>query len=173
MGNGSKSIAIAIVVGLAACVGAQEVGQGTFKTPEGKDVGTVTITQQGSSMAFALKLHDLPPGPRAIHIHNTGKCDPPDFASAGPHFNPANKQHGKENPQGPHAGDLPNIDIGKDGTLETTISATGLTASGDGGLLDGDGAAIVIHAGPDDYKTDPAGNAGARIACAVIEQPKR
>ena len=169
----TRGLMIGFVVGFAACAGAQDVGRGTFKMPDGKDVGTVTVTRAGANLNFALKLNGLSPGTHAIHIHAVGKCDPPDFASAGPHLNPANKKHGSKNPEGPHAGDLPNLEISKDGKLDTTISASGVAPSGNGGLLDGDGASLVIHAGPDDYATDPSGNSGGRIACAVIDLPQK
>jgi Cu-Zn family superoxide dismutase len=100
-----------------------------------------------------------------------GKCEPPDFASAAGHFNPEGKKHGLLSPQGPHAGDLPNLPVAADGTGQLNYVARGVTlGSGSGSLFDADGTAVVIHAGPDDHKTDPAGNSGARIACGVIQK---
>ena len=99
-------------------------------------------------------------------MHSVGRCDPPDFASAGAHWNPAGKQHGLNNPAGPHAGDLPNVEVAANGVLGATVTLPGATMVS---LLDADGAALVIHASADDYVTDPSGNSGARIACAVIQ----
>jgi Cu-Zn family superoxide dismutase len=157
------------VMGLAGPVTAQNLGRGEFINAEGKSVGTLTVEHMASGTMFLLKLHDLPPGAHGMHIHSVGTCTPPSFDSAGPHWNPAGHQHGKENPKGKHAGDLDNITIPADGKLELQIDMPGVALRGAGGLLDQDGAALVIHANPDDYKTDPAGNAGARIACAPIE----
>lgn len=166
--------ALIIAAGIAARAGAQEVATGTFKNAEGKDVGTVRIEHMPSATLFLLKLHDLPPGVHGIHIHSVGQCTPPSFDSAGPHWNPTKSQHGSKNPKGPHAGDLQNITIPADGKLETQVTVQGIRQWEDeGGLLDGDGASIVIHANADDYMTDPSGNSGARIACAKIDLPQR
>jgi Cu-Zn family superoxide dismutase len=100
-----------------------------------------------------------------------GKCDPPDFKSAGPHFNPDNKKHGSKNPDGPHAGDLPNFDVGPDGTAKVSVVAPNVTlGDGPNSLFHPEGTALVIHEKADDYMTDPAGNAGARIACGVVQK---
>ena len=108
-------------------------------------------------------------GQHGWHLHAVGKCDPADFATAGGHFNPDTKQHGTQNPQGPHAGDLGNLTAGADGTAKADVVAKVTLAPGATSLLKTDGTAIVIHANPDDDKTDPSGNSGARIACGVVK----
>jgi superoxide dismutase, Cu-Zn family len=140
-----------------------------LKNASGQSVGTATFTQVGNAVRIVLVVHEMAPGPKGVHVHETGRCDPPGFTSAGAHFNPAGKQHGALNPQGPHAGDLPNITIGADGTgrLEATTDAFTL-GPGSTSIFDADGSALVLHAAPDDLKTDPTGNSGARAACGVI-----
>ena len=132
-------------------------------------VGSVSFEETEAGVRLALDASGLPPGPRAFHIHQTGECTPPDFTSAGPHFNPSGAQHGMDNPQGPHAGDMPNIAVADDGTVQFAIDNDRVTlAPGPNSILDGDGSAVVIHASPDDNVSDPSGNAGDRIACGVI-----
>jgi len=135
----------------------------------GQSVGTARFTQAGNVVRILVEAKGLPPGPHGAHIHAVGKCDPPDFNSAGPHFNPTNKQHGALNPQGSHAGDLPNLTVGPDGTgrMETTTEQLSL-GSGPSSVWDADGSALVVHANADDFKTDPTGNSGARVACGVL-----
>jgi len=142
--------------------------QAVLKDASGKDVGTAIFTATPSGALLDLKLDGVPPGVHALHIHAVGKCAPPDFKSAGPHFNPDQTKHGIMSPEGPHAGDLPNIHVPADGKLEVEFLDPVVTLSQESALLDADGSSIVIHAGPDDYKTDPAGNSGDRIACGVI-----
>jgi len=135
-----------------------------MKTASGASAGQVTVVETPQGLLIHAKLSGLPPGEHALHIHGVGKCEPP-FTSAGGHYNPADKKHGFENPAGMHAGDLPNVEVAANGTAEVDVFAPGLKLSE---LRDADGAAFVIHAGPDDYESDPAGNAGDRIACGVI-----
>ena len=145
-----------------------EKASAVLKDATGKEVGTATFTATPSGALLDLNLTAVPPGVHALHIHAVGKCEPPDFKSAGPHFNPDQTKHGIMSPEGPHAGDLPNIHVPADGKLEVEFLDAVVTLSQESALLDADGSSIVIHAGADDYQTDPAGNAGDRIACGVI-----
>ena len=116
-------------------------------------------------------MSQLPPGMHGFHIHAVGVCTPPDFKSAGGHLNPTDKHHGRLNPEGPHLGDLPNLTIGANGSADTSFAVPkALLGSGEGSLFQAEGTALVIHADPDDYRTDPSGNSGDRIACAVVER---
>lgn len=139
--------------------------QADLRTPSGEEVGKAVAEEVDGTIRVMVEARGLPQGPHGTHVHAVGKCEAPDFASAGGHWNPTTHQHGKENPAGPHAGDMPNLQIGADGTDRTIFTLPGGTYAG---LLDQDGAALVIHAGPDDYKTDPSGNSGGRIACGVF-----
>src|SRR5215475_3946814 len=141
----------------------------TLQNGQGKNVGTATLQQSAVGVAIKLNVHDLTPGDHGIHIHQAAKCDGPDFKSAGPHFNPDAKKHGLDNPDGPHAGDIPNFIVDASGKSKATVLAKGVTL-GDGAnsVFTGGGTALVIHAKADDGKTDPSGNSGDRIACGVI-----
>lgn len=140
-----------------------------IKNAKGQAVGTASFTEVPGGVRILVEVKGLPPGPKGVHLHEAGKCDPPEFTTAGSHFNPEKKQHGTMNPQGAHAGDLPNIvvDASGSGRLETTTNRITLGA-GTSSLFDADGSAIVVHAAADDFKTDPTGNSGGRIACGVI-----
>jgi superoxide dismutase, Cu-Zn family len=146
----------------------------SLKTADGKDVGTVTLTQTPDGVRLRLAIMGLPPGEHAFHVHAVGKCDPPGFTSAGPHFNPEKKKHGKLNSEGHHAGDMDNINIPANGKLTLTVVDKDITLEKGkpNSVFQDSGTAVVVHAGKDDYTTDPAGNAGDRIACGVISEGK-
>ncbi len=139
---------------------------------DGRPRGTVRIIQVHGGVSVSVQAENLPPGVHGAHVHAVGRCDRPAFTSAGPHWNPTGRQHGRANPAGAHMGDVPNITIGPNGrgTLEYEIPNAWVRRGGTP-MLDADGAALVIHAKADDYRTDPSGNSGDRIACAVLRYP--
>ena len=139
-----------------------------LKDAQGKSVGDATLSDQGSGIAIDLNLHDLTPGEHAVHIHQVPKCEAPDFKSAGGHFNPEGKKHGFDNPDGHHAGDMKNFSVEADGTAKVHLEDADVTLKDGPHSLLTNGAAIVIHAKADDYKTDPAGSSGDRVACGVV-----
>jgi superoxide dismutase, Cu-Zn family len=142
-----------------------------LKDAKGNDVGTAMIVSKGAGVEVKLALRGLPPGEHAVHFHQNAKCDPPDFKSAGPHFNPTGKQHGLQNPLGHHAGDMLNFTVKENGTAKATVKDDDVvlgTGSESNSLFANGGTTIMIHAKADDMKTDPAGNAGDRIGCGAI-----
>lgn len=140
-------------------------------TTDGKEVGVAHFMPAKDGVAMHVKVTGMAQGTHGIHLHAVGSCQSPDFSSAGPHWNPMDKEHGIENPQGAHMGDLTNLVVNADGTgeLKTTVKGARLD-SGKTGMFDSDGTALVIHAAPDDYRTDPSGDSGARIACGVVTE---
>ena len=141
----------------------------TLLDAAGRERASAEVDGESGSVRVRVRARELAPGTYAAHIHTVGRCDPPGFESAGPHWNPTGAAHGRENPRGAHLGDLPNLVVGADrrGTVEYRIAGAGLR-DGATPIADADGAALIVHAQPDDYRTDPSGNAGARLACAVI-----
>jgi len=169
---------IAIMAGLAglllaslALPAAAQTARATLKDANGKDVGAATLTQTPGGVLIAVSLKGLPAGEHAFHVHAVGKCEPP-FTSAGGHFNPGNKKHGLMAAEGHHAGDMPNLHIPASGELAVEVLNSAITLEKDkpNTVFDADGSALVIHANKDDYKTDPTGEAGGRIACGIVEQ---
>lgn len=169
------TVAAVAVLALAGCTSPEKNArymagsmraQADLRMPDGTLVGTGIAEEVEGDIRVIVSVKGVPEGVHGVHIHTTGKCEGPDFTTAGGHWNPGTTQHGKENPMGPHMGDLPNLHADKDGRDEITLTLKGGTFAG---LMDADGAALVVHAGPDDYKTDPSGNSGGRIACGVFQ----
>ncbi|MGQ0561208.1 MAG: superoxide dismutase family protein [Gemmatimonadota bacterium] len=160
----------AILLVLAACGGqSNEPAPGAradFINASGQQIGSATLHQGADGVVIRTRVDEVPAGEHGFHIHQVGRCEPP-FQTAGGHFNPAGREHGSLNPEGPHAGDLANLPADASGKLIETIARGVLLEN----LFDSDGSALVVHANPDDYRADPAGNAGARIACGVIRRP--
>jgi len=147
-----------------------KVARAELRNPDGRTIGRAELRETPAGVLLHLTLTGAPAGVHALHLHETGRCEAPDFESAGGHANPGGAEHGLMNPKGPHAGDLPNLHVPASGTLELELlAARAELGDGEMTLLDADGAAVVMHAHPDDYRTDPAGAAGDRIACGVVE----
>src|SRR6478736_9164477 len=163
-----RKLVVLLPLLLTACETGREPQGGapmTLVNSAGQAIGTIRAWQTAGGIAFHIEASGLPHGVHAIHVHPIGRCDPPDFASAGTHWNPTNRQHGLNNPMGPHAGDMPNVTVAANGVLKETVILPHATMAQ---LLDADGAAILIHAGADDYVSQPSGNSGPKIACAVL-----
>ncbi len=177
VGLAASSIALPLAVLAAVIFPSAVYAQGVAVTSAsamlrdvaGRTVGTASFTQQAGSVRIAVQVQGLPPGQHGIHIHAVGRCDPPDFMTAGGHFNPASRQHGLQNPAGPHAGDLSNLTVAANGNGSFSVTNAMVTlGTGPTSLFGPDGTSLVIHADMDDDRTDPAGNSGARIVCGTI-----
>lgn len=150
-----------------------EVVTADLARADGSWAGVATISRRSDGIFLSLSAEAPAAGSYGMHLHSVGKCQGPDFTSAGPHWNPAMKQHGRDNPMGAHEGDLPNVDAGTDRKITLEYKLPEFMLSGATGLLDADGGALVIHEKADDYKTDPSGNSGKRIICGVFKSGNR
>lgn len=161
---------VAAMLVFTAGIANAQTGKAALKDVQGKDVGSAELTQLPQGVLIKLSVKGLPAGEHAFHVHGTGKCEPP-FTSAGGHFNPDSKKHGIVATDGHHAGDMPNLHIASDGMLSVEVvnAAVTLDKGRSNSLYGPNGTALIVHAGKDDYKTDPTGEAGGRIACGVVE----
>lgn len=159
--------------GTVADLPAEPIGGATLTLADGRPAGTARIEAAGRTVTLELGLSGVAPGTHGVHLHARGACTAPDFASAGGHLNPLGKRHGSLAAGGMHEGDLPNITVGPGGSGTLSADLAGTPDEVRAWLFDGDGTAIVVHAAPDDYRTDPAGNSGARVACGVIGRTGR
>lgn len=148
----------------------ERLGSATLRFANGLPAGTAQLYGNGTNINVSVALAGFAPGVHGVHLHTTGSCQAPDFASAGGHLNPGGRQHGAENPDGAHLGDLPNITIGASGGGTVSASLRGTRDDVLSSIFDSDGTAIVVHAGPDDYRTDPSGASGARVACGTFSR---
>jgi Cu-Zn family superoxide dismutase len=177
----SLCTAVAASLAVAACatqrneegpLAAESLGPATaaadILSASGQVVARVTAEEAGEGVRLRIEAEGLPRGAYGAHVHAAGQCDAPGFTAAGPHWNPSGRQHGKDNSAGMHKGDLPNLLVGADGRGSFEYTILGAAVGGPGGMLDADGAAVVIHQRPDDYRTDPSGNSGDRIACGIL-----
>jgi superoxide dismutase, Cu-Zn family len=168
------TITLPALLALSASAARNKGLEVNFKNRQGQDAGTATLTPAGNGVKVKLNLTNLPEGEHALHVHQNAKCDGPDFKTAGGHFNPDNKEHGTKNPKGPHAGDMPmNLQVMADGTDHVSFVTNSISLKKDAknSVFANGGTAFVIHEKADDMMTDPTGNAGGRIACAVIAAP--
>lgn len=164
-------VAILLVAGVASAAAADpdEIPIIEMRQADGRLVARAMLYPAGGGIEVRIQAAGIAAGQYGAHIHAIGRCEGPEFESAGPHWNPAGRQHGSLNPQGPHRGDLPNFEVGSDGAGRLEFAIPGATLhGGEHPIVDVDGAAIMVHIAPDDHRTDPAGNSGARIACGVL-----
>lgn len=174
---GFRIAASLAVVAVTGCSGAayqsdsRPLAIARLAAADGSPAGTAEIRIAGKTLQLVIAATNVSPGPHGAHVHMIGQCNAPDFASAGGHLNPMGHGHGTQNPAGSHMGDLPNIVVSESGKAELAFALPGDASEWEARMFDADGSAVVIHAAADDYRTDPSGNSGARIACGVFTRP--
>jgi Cu-Zn family superoxide dismutase len=166
----TRPLVLAVLL-VAPALAQASAASADLKDAAGKPVGTASFASVDGGVRVTIQVSGLKPGPHGFHVHAAGVCEGPDFKTAAGHFNPTGKKHGLQNPQGHHGGDMPNLVVGANGQGEAAATLAGVTlGEGDASLFHAGGTAVVIHADADDGTTDPAGNAGARIACGVVRR---
>lgn len=167
--------ALGVIASLGACstvadLPTERIGSATLSLSNGVPAGTAQLLAAGDTVTLTIAATGISEGAHGFHLHTTGQCTRPDFTSAGGHLNPLGRKHGSLDPDGKHLGDLPNLVVGSGGSGTVTADLEGSRSDIENWLFDNDGTAVVIHAGPDDYRTDPSGDAGSRIACGVLKR---
>lgn len=160
----AATLTLGLALGSAPALAADKGAMAQLKDASGKIAGTITLRDMGNHLMGTIDVSGLTPGDHGIHVHTTGQCEGPKFTSAGGHLNPDGKKHGLKNAEGPHQGDMPQLAVGADGKAKQEVTVNSTLAA----VLDTDGAAFIVHAGPDDQTTDPSGNSGDRILCGVF-----
>lgn len=171
----SPRLALPLLIALGACTTVGDLptarlGDARLTFANGLPAGTAQLLSNGDGVTLAVAVTGMAPGAKGFHLHTAGRCEGPDFTSAGGHLNPAGREHGSLNPRGKHLGDMPNLDVGAARTAAAEVDLTGTRDTLLADIFDGDGTAVIVHANADDYTSDPAGNAGARIACGVLRR---
>lgn len=169
---------LALLAGTAACttmsdtdgMAGETLGTANLSLANGSSAGTAMLMRSGDGYSMMVQARGLTPGAHGFHLHTTGRCDAPDFTSAGGHLNPGDRSHGRLSAQGPHLGDMTNLQVGADGMVTATVEVPDVRADALAQIFDADGTAVMIHSGPDDYRTNPSGDAGSRVACGVLQR---
>lgn len=172
----AAAASLALLAGTSACttmmdngdMASETVGTASLRLANGASAGTAMLMRDGDGYAVMVRAMGLQPGAKGFHLHTTGRCDAPDFTSAGGHLNPGDRDHGRLSPGGPHLGDMTNLQVGTDGMVTATVEVPDVRTDALAQIFDADGTAVMIHSGPDDYRTNPSGDAGSRVACGVL-----
>lgn len=168
----TSTLAITLLAGCTTLseLPTERLGSAKLTFANGVPAGTAQLLANGDQLSLVIAVTGMSEGAHGFHLHTTGQCQGPDFSSAGGHLNPSGKEHGTLNPQGSHLGDMPNLDVGANRSASATVDLGSDRAAVLASIFDTDGTAVIVHSGPDDYRSDPAGNAGSRVACGTLQQ---